>query len=185
VTGGDGGRRMTGGRWRWYRSVTVHLVILVLSSFTGCTCRYSFSQSSLPTHIRSVAIPVLGNETVEPGLEQELSEAIARQFLDDGTLRVVPENEADSAIYGVVTRYVNQVFGYNADEQTEEYEVVIELSVEFKDLVKRKTRWQDESMVGRTTYFVVGPEAQDEVSGRAGAIERLAQDILNRTVRSW
>jgi hypothetical protein len=54
--------------------------------------------------------------------------------------------------------------------------------------VKRKTLWKEESVVGRTTYFVVqttGQEAKDEVSGRAEAIQRLAEDILNRTVRSW
>jgi len=180
--------RPAGRRWVWYRSVAVQLVAIILAGVAGCTCRYSFSQSSLPAHIRTVAVPVFLNETVEPSLQQEVTDAVSQAFLDNGSLRVVPEREADSAIYGTIIGYLNHVFGYNADEQTEEYEVVIEMSVEFKDLVKRKSRWQEERLVGRTTYFVVetsGQEAQTEVSGRAQAIESLAQDILNRTVRSW
>ncbi len=181
-------RPSAGCRWVWYRSVALHLLAIVLAGVGGCTCRYSFSQSSLPAHITTVAVPVFVNETVEPNLQQEITEAVSQAFLDDSSLRVVPENEANSAIYGVITQYVNHVFGYNADEQTEEYEVVIELSVEYKDLVKRKTRWEEERLFGRSTYFVVetsGQEAQTEFSGRGLAIESLAQDILNRTVRNW
>jgi hypothetical protein len=166
-------------------SVLLQLVIVASASVTGCTCRYSFSQSSIPAHINSVAVPVVQNQTVEPGLDQEVTEAISQEFIQDNTLRVLPVNEADSAILGVITGYSNRVFGFNAEEQTEEYEVIIEMRVEFKALVKRKTLWDEDRLVGRTTYFVVGDEAQTELTGRGVAIEALAQDILSRTVRSW
>jgi hypothetical protein len=135
-----------------------------------------------------VAIPVFVNATSEPNLEQEVTQAVTGEFVRDNSLKVVPEGRADSGLYGRVIRYENRVFGYNAQAQTEEYEVVIEIQVEFKDLVKRKTLWKEESLVGRTTYFVVatvGQAPKDEVTGRTEAIRTLAGDILNRTVRSW
>jgi hypothetical protein len=135
-----------------------------------------------------VAIPTFDNQTAEPGLEQEVTEQITQDFIRDNSLQVVPQERADSGIYGQIIRYENRVFGYNAQAQTEEYEIVIEVRVVFKDLIKRKTLWTEESILGRTTYFVVettGQEAQDEVSGRSEAIQRLSDDILNRTVRSW
>ena len=151
----------------------------------GCT--YTFNESSLPGHIHTVAVPVVENETIEPAIAQEVTDALSNEFLRDGSLQVVPEGVADAAVYGTITRYVNRVFGFNADEQTEEYEVVVVMAIELKDLVRRKTVWKNEGMVGRTTYFVVetkGQPAQDELSGRQDAIQRLAEDVLARTVRS-
>jgi hypothetical protein len=181
-------RRLGGPGFAWYRSLLLQLAAVALATVAGCTCRYSFSQSSIPSHINTVAIPPVRNETVEPALDQEVTDAITREFILDNSLRVLPIDEADSAILGVIIGYRNHVFGFNAQEQTEEYEVIIEMRIEFKDLVKRKTLWEEKRMIGRTTYFVVdtsGQEAQTEVEGRGDAIELLANDILSRTVRSW
>ena len=164
----------------------VPALVLALGA-AGCGV-YSFSASRLPGHIKTVAIPVFENVTPEPGLEQEVTQAVTAEFVRDNSLRVVPESRADSGLYGRVIRYQNRVFGYNAQAQTEEYEVVIEVEVEFKDLVKRKTLWKEEALLGRTTYFVVatvGQAPKDEVTGRSEAIRNLASDLLNRTVRSW
>ena len=166
---------------------TAALALAVALAAAGCGL-YSFSASRLPGHIKTVAIPVFENVTPEPGLEQEVTQAVTAEFVRDNTLRVVPESRADSGLYGRVIRYQNRVFGYNAQAQTEEYEVVIEVQVEFKDLVKRKTLWKEEALLGRTTYFVVatvGQAPKDEVTGRTEAIRNLASDLLNRTVRSW
>ena len=59
----------------------------------GCLCSgcsYSFSRSSLPSYIQTIAIPVLKNSTSEPGLQDEMTDAISRQFFADSSLRVVP-----------------------------------------------------------------------------------------------
>jgi len=164
----------------------VTTAVLCAALYGAGGCSYTFNESSLPAGIRTVAIPVVDNATQEPGLEQEVTEAISSVFVDDGTLRVVPEAAADAALYGTIQHYTHRVFGFNAAEQTEEYEVILEMRVEFIDLAKRKSLWT-EDMVGRTTYFVVettGQAAQDEISGRREAIARLADDILVRTVRS-
>jgi outer membrane lipopolysaccharide assembly protein LptE/RlpB len=166
---------------------TAALALAMALAATGCG-PYSFNASRLPGHIKTVAIPVFENVTPEPGLEQEVTQAVTAEFVRDNTLRVVPESRADSGLYGRVIRYQNRVFGYNAQAQTEEYEVVIEVQVEFKDLVKRKSLWKEEAVLGRTTYFVVatvGQAPKDEVTGRSEAIRNLASDLLNRTVRSW
>jgi hypothetical protein len=165
----------------------VAVAAITAGILAGCGA-YSFTPSRLPAHIRTVAIPVFENRTSEPGIEQEITQQITREFVQDNTLQVVPEARADAGIYGRILRYENRVFGYDAQGETQQYEVIVEVEIEFKDLVKRKTLWKEESMVGRSTYYVVattGQPPQDEVSGRTEAIRLLASDILNRTVRSW
>jgi hypothetical protein len=150
-------------------------------------CGYTTS-TLLPKHIQTVAIPVFGNETVEYGLEQELTEAVLETFVADGHLKVVAEKDADSVILGRIVEYENQVFGYDSKEQAQEYQVVIRIAVVFKDQVKNKIRWEESSMVETSRYFVKAIAGQDpttEEDGRKKAVSALADNILTRTVQGW
>ena len=150
-------------------------------------CGYTTS-TLLPGHIRTVAIPVFENETVEYGLEQELTEAVVDKFVADGHLKVVAEKDADSVILASIVEYQNQVFGYDRQEKAQEYQVVIRISVVFKDIVKNKIRWEETSMVETSRYYVTaiaGQEASTEEEGRQKAIAALADNILTRTVQGW
>ncbi len=159
------------------------VVFLALVAPGGCA--YTMSERSVPGHIETVAVPVLENETAEPGLQQELTDALGRAFVDDGTLTVVPQGQAHSIVYGVIRRYSNVVSGYSEDESTEEYEVTLVVEVEYQDLVKRKTLW-DETITGRTRYSAVdtsGRFAQTELEGRAEAVTQVVTDVLARVLR--
>jgi len=150
-------------------------------------CGYTTS-TLLPKHIRTVAIPVFENDTVEYGLEEELTELVVQEFVSDGHLKVVSEKDADSVILAKIKGYHKGVFGYDEKEKAQVYEVVVELEVVFKDLVKNKVRWEESSLVERSSYFVTtmaGQEATTEQEGRQKALKALADDILTRTVQGW
>ena len=169
----------------WHTAGFSAAAVLVCIMFAGCG--YTTS-TLLPGHIKTVAIPVFGNETVEYGLEQELTEAVVDKFVADGHLKVVPEKDADSVILARIREYQNQVFGYDRQEQAQEYQVVIRISVVFKDVVKNKIRWEETSMVETSRYYVTpiaGQEASTEEVGRQKAIAALADNILTRTVQGW
>jgi hypothetical protein len=58
-------------------------------------CSYSPSPSLFPTHLKTLAVPILKNETTEPNLEQEVTQAIVDRFVQDNKLRV----EATMAVF--------------------------------------------------------------------------------------
>ena len=151
------------------------------------SCGYTAS-STLPGHIKSIAIPVFKNETLEYRIEEEITNAVIEKFVADNRLRVVGERAAASVLVGTVTGYQRRVFSYSAGEVAQEYEITIKVAVEFKDVSNGRIIWKDESLVSSARYFALdmaGQKAQTEQEGRQPAIAFLANDVLTRTVEGW
>jgi outer membrane lipopolysaccharide assembly protein LptE/RlpB len=150
-------------------------------------CAYHTNASSMPSHIKTVAIPVFENATTEYTLEQEITNAVIRTFVADNHLRVVDERRADSVLRGKITAYRNSVFGISSISRAQEYRVSISVQVTFKDQVKNREIWTDEIVQSANYYVqdVPGDSATTEVDGRKLAVARLATEILTRSVESW
>jgi hypothetical protein len=88
-------------------------VLLLLCLLCGC---YSFRGSSLPSHIKTLEIPVVENRTLEVVLIEELTTALTDRFVADNRLKVV-QRSGDAVLEGVITGYENRVFGFNDEEQ--------------------------------------------------------------------
>jgi hypothetical protein len=135
-----------------------------------------------------VAILTFENATTQAGLDQDISEAVVNRFVADNNLRVVREAEANAILSGAVVRYENAVFGFTGSVQAEEYRVSITVSCRFFDKVKNREIWRDESLTKTSNYYVVdvpGQDAKTEVDGRQEAIQKIADEILQRTVSAW
>jgi hypothetical protein len=153
----------------------------------GCGI-YSTTPGNLPGHIKTVAIPTFENLTTEVGLDQEVSQAVMDRFVADNNLRVVDEGDADAVITGAVIAYKNAIFGFTANVEAEEYRVTITVSTKLFDRVKNREIWRDENLTRTSNYYVKavpGQVAQDELTGRTQAIEKIADEILSRTVDVW
>ena len=152
--------------------------LLLLAS--GCGV-YSFSGSGL-SGIKTIAIPLFDNETQEYGLREALTEKIAERFVQDNTLKVVNERSADSILRGVVTRYARETHTFDEQENPKEYIARIWVKVIFEEKKDKKVVWQEDDLLGWGIY-----SAQDETEdmGKQRAVEKLAEDIVNKTVKGW
>ena len=151
-------------------------------------CSYSPSPALFPPHLKTLAVPVLKNATTEPSLEQEVTEALVARFLQDNKLRIVPEDQADLVVSGAIVRYTNSVFGFNAREQAQEYQVAIGVQLTARDRVKNREMWRDDNLIRTTNYFVVaaaGQPASDQYTARKDAIAKIADAVVNKTVEGW
>lgn len=167
----------------WARRLACAIPALALLS--GCT--YSFSGSSLPSHIKSIAIPTFENETLQPGLEGELTEATVDAFVTDNRLNVGGVGNADAVVEGRILGYDHGVFGVGNQDQAQEYRVTVRAAVTVKDRVKGKDLWTEETMVAQSVYRVdgtgQGPTNEDEA--RLEAVDKIAADILTNTLEEW
>jgi hypothetical protein len=151
-------------------------------------CSYSPNPTAFPTHLSTIAVPVFQNKTTQPTLEQQMTQAVVDKFIKNSKLKVVDEDHADLVVTGAVSVYKNAVFGFNAREQAQEYQVQITAVVTVKDRVKNRELWKDDALTRTANYFVVstgGQPAQTEDDGRASAVDKLADAILTRTTESW
>jgi hypothetical protein len=160
----------------------------VLTAGLMSSCSYSPSPALFPQHLKTIAVPVFQNRTTQPALEQEVTTSIVNRFIRESKLRVVSEDQADLVITGAVTSYKNVVFGFNAQEKAQEYQVAVTLTVTAKDRVKNRELWKDDNLVRTANYYVTeanGQPAQTENDGRSQAVDKLSDAILNKTVENW
>lgn len=158
------------------------LILLLAVTASGCW-HYSTSGSLLPSHVKTVAVPLFGNETTwEYGIKERLTDGLIDGFTRDNTLRVEDERSADSVIRATITAIKEVPFTYDREEQVQEYKIQIFLSVQFEDLKERKVIWEDDSMEGWGTYSA---EDEDWETGIDRAIEKLVSDIVDKTVAGW
>jgi hypothetical protein len=159
-----------------------------LLALAFASCGYSFSGSALPSHVKTVAVPVFHNNTLEYDLERELTQEVIAAFVRDNSLRVVGEKDADAVLTGRITGYENKVFSYSAGETAEEYLVKITVSAVLKDQVENKELWKQDALSATATYAVVdrpGKPATTEQEGRRAAIRELSEVIFARTMEEW
>ncbi len=158
----------------------LYAVCCMLLLTSGCGV-YSFSGSGL-SGIKTIAIPFFDNQTQEYGLREALTEEIAERFVQDNTLKVVNERTADSILRGVITKYEREAHTFDEQENIEEYIVRIWVKVTFEEKKGKKIIWKEDNLLGWGIY-----SAQDETEemGKERAIEKLAEDIVNKTVKGW
>jgi hypothetical protein len=169
------------------RALALVLVCSVSGAALG-SCGYTTSAALLPSHLHTIAVPVFENTTTEYSLEQDITEAVIRKFVEDNHLRVVDERVADCVIHGRIISYRNSVFGISNAALAQEYRVAIGVDVTFKDQVKNREVWHDAALEKTANYYVQsvpGQVAKTELDGRKEAIQKIADEILARSVQSW
>jgi len=145
----------------------------------GCGV-YSFS-GSMSSGIKSIAVPVLENESVEYGIAEDLTSGIIEGFVSDNTLKVTPRSKADAVLEGVILKYERIAYTYDENDQVQEYKVNITARVRLNK-ADGNLVWEDESLSG---YGIYRSSDETEEDGKSRAIAKIAEDIVNRTVKDW
>lgn len=157
--------------------------IILLSGLLFCYCGYySFSGSSLPSHLKTIAIPVFDDKTSEFGVREKISEALIEEFTRDNTLKISDPRNADSILEGTITSIRDQAGAYDANEQVKDIKIHITVDVKFRDVKKREIIWEEQI----TQWGTYDPDASDgRTEGIGEAVDKLVADILNKTIAGW
>lgn len=151
--------------------------------FAGACGPYSFSGSANP-HIKTIAIPLFEDRTAEFGIKEMLTNSMVEAFTRDNTLKIADRRTADSILLGVLERVDDRPGAYNRQEQVQEIQVFLTVSIQYKDLKKRKVVWEDRiSQFG--TYIPGSSEKGTREAAIQEAIDKIVDEVLNRTVSGW
>ena len=159
----------------------VQLVPAVMLILSGCG-PYSFSSSGA-SHIKTVAVPVFQDQTAEFGIKEKLTDEVVRRFTQDNTLRVTDRRNADSVVEGKIVRVEDQAGAFNTEETVQDIKVFITVAVSYRDLKKRKIVWEDQIIQWGT--YNPGEGTQSRETAIDEAIEKIAIDVLNKSVSGW
>jgi len=159
--------------------------LLALASILLAGCSYYSTSGSLPRHLKTVAIPLFENETMEYGISELVTDAVIDQLVQDNILKVVDEGRADSLLQGRIVRADDEPFTYTDQEKAQEYRFRMVAEISYYDVKRNRTIWE-ETLEGWGTYDASSEADSDarEV-GKADASQMLAKEILDRTTSGW
>ena len=72
--------------------------ILLSFLFLVMSCGFYSMAGSIPPHIKTIAIPLMDNETAEFGLAEDITDGIIDQFNEEGILGITDEVSAHSIL---------------------------------------------------------------------------------------
>jgi len=165
------------------------LWILAGGLFGGCF-RYSFS-GAVPSHLKTIAVPLLDNQTAEFGIAERITDQIIGEFQRDNTFKIADSDNSDSILKGSLLRVEDTPYTYSGQGEGQaqnfsvgEYRLTLVVRIEYIDQTKNETIWQREfSDWGTYDHTTGSPEEREQ--GFQEAIKKLAEDILNQTVSGW
>ena len=153
-----------------------------IALFAACG-PYSFSGSSIP-HIKSVAVPLFGDETSEFGIKEELTNTLIDAFKADNSLKVNDERNADSVLSGTIKSINDRAGNVDLQERVSEIQIHVLVEIKYEEVKKREVIWQDRiSQFG--TYNPSASEKNTRNDAITEAISKITQEVITRTVTGW
>lgn len=159
------------------------VIALGLALAAGCGYRVAGKADLLPRSVRTIAVPAFGNATVYYKLPDQLTAAVAREFIERTRYQVVADPaQADAVLNGAVVN----VLAYptildTTTGRTTGILAVVFLQASLTERASGQILFSRPSMEVRERYEIsVDPRAYFEESGPA--MERLSRDVARSLV---
>jgi hypothetical protein len=180
-------------------------IFLLSSLFFLLSCGFYSMAGSIPPHIKSIAIPLMENETAEFGLAEDITDGILGEFVEAGILSITDENLAHSILRGTVKKVNEGPYTYSKQESVSEFRYKIDVKLEWYDVSQDKNLLEG-TYSGFGAYGLSGDIGSDGIDNdndgkidnddddefgepRAFAtkvaVRKIAQDILNDIMTTW
>jgi hypothetical protein len=160
----------------------------MLLAGAGGACGYSLAGrgSFLPSYIRVLGIPMFGNRTPYPTIEQVFTEKVRVEFQGRGRYSVNPsEQGADGIVIGDILAIGAAPVGYTDQQLARRYRFNIVVGVQFYDARQKSILWENPSLSFADEYDLSGNQSAGDPTAfldrERAAIDRLSSDFA-RTV---
>ncbi len=151
----------------------------------GC---YSFTGASVPSHLKTVAIPLVDDQSGfgEPGLREQFTTTLTNLFISDNSLEVADRTAADAILEGAITSISDApaiIQQGQQGEQVSRRRITVNARFTFQDMKLRRKVWE-KTFSNWGDYDVGGGPSQRQ-AGLQEAIRKITEDILLETVSGW
>jgi hypothetical protein len=163
---------------------------VVAAGVGAASCGYALAGrgSFLPDYIRTLGIPMFGNTTPNPTIEQVLTQKVREEFQASGRYTVIPSDAgADGIVRGEITAVSTQPVGLNDAQLTSRYRFTMVAKVAFEDVKQQKILWENAALSFSDEYDLGSPTSTIQdfsaiVGGNRAAFERIATDFARSVV---
>jgi len=139
---------------------------------SGCGYSLLAEKPLLGAGYKRMSIPVFVNKTLEPGIEEVVTQAVVNEFLLDSRVSVEYSKNAECILSGKVILYqTNQAISYDSLNRIAEYRLTLSISVEIRE--KDNTLlWKNKNITVTADYTV--PQQITEIKNAEDRALRVA-----------
>ncbi|MGI6137516.1 MAG: LPS assembly lipoprotein LptE [Candidatus Hydrogenedentales bacterium] len=184
-------------------ALAVGLALLTAVMLSGCG--YT-TTSSLDPMYQSIAVSPFYDETGEYDLQAPLTNALVRKFITDTRLKVVPAEEADLLLEGVILGLHRKGVTHDRDDKVTQSLLVVTAAARLTDVKTGEVLWENPLVAGETSFNTEAAGiSSDRLRGNAEvylakvrsfateeenqavseALEQLATDLFYLVVEPW
>ena len=154
----------------------------VAAAAVGATsCGYALAGrgSFLPDYIKTLGIPMFGNNTPYQSVEQVFTQKVRLEFQSSRRYTVVPSDEGvDGIVRGEIQSIGLQPVSLNDAQLASRFRVTVVVKVKFDDVKNSKTLWENPALSFSDEYELASPGTGQDVSAFVGN-ERVAMDRMS------
>jgi len=156
------------------------VLVLAVAALGLGACGYSF-RGTLPSHVRTVAVPIFLNRTQEPGVESIITRAVVQAFATNGRLRVTRPADADAILEGEITSYGVQGIAFDETLNVQQYRLLVVLNLRMRDVRRSEVLFQQTGVTEQADFRVVGP-VSSTITREETALSQAAAEIARSIV---
>jgi hypothetical protein len=165
------------------------LAVLVPGLLAACAADprkgYSFA-STYPEGVRTVTVPTFENYTFDVGLEDLVSEAVIKEIQRSTGLRVVQGDAADSTLRGIIrSADLRRLTVQRGTGFVQEMALTITVDFDWQDNRSGRLLTSRRAFAAGDTFVPARPTGERLDTGRNGAAQRLARDLVMELRSSW
>jgi outer membrane lipopolysaccharide assembly protein LptE/RlpB len=149
--------------------------LLLLAALLGGGCGYTV-RGTLPSHIKTVAVPIFRNHTPEPAIEGFITRAVIEAFSTNGRLKVVGTDKADAVLDGEITTYDVTSIAFDRDANVTQYRLLVTVNLRMRDVRKNTVLFQQNAVREQADFRVQNAVSQT-ISREETALRLAAVDI--------
>ena len=162
-------------------------LLLAIIATTGCGYALAGRGSSLPEHIRVIAVPLFKNTTAVPDLDRTITDRVRTELISRGKYRVEPAmTGADAIVEATITSATITPSARDQNRLASRYAITITASVSFKDVKSGKEIWANPGLSFSDEYPITSATSANDVAAFFGqetnAVSRLAADFARTVV---
>lgn len=150
---------------------------------TACGC-YSFTGASVPSHLKTIAIPVMDDQSGsgEASLRDNMTRVLTDLFIRDNSLEVADRSTADSILEGTILPFRDEIVAVTGSETVNRRRVTLSVKVVYHDMKLRKKVYE-KTFSNYGDYDPSGGFTRQAAFDEA--IRKISEDILLETVSGW
>ena len=148
--------------------------------FSGCGYHLVGTGSSLPSHLKTISIPVFKNTSSQPEIHRELTSAVLEAFISDGRLKVAKKGNADLVMDATLVFYQKRNVSFGSQDLVSNIIVEVEIDLTITDQIKNKI-FMKEKFKTQWDYKSTSDVAATE-RARLEAVDLAFQDLGRRLV---